>query len=99
MYHDRTALPNASLWAKNMDAAKDIDKEMLPVWAASFPHLIQKRMSQLGFVSYLLNCPRNLHIELHKHGGSELKAHMLELFNNIVDKSQTPKEWQTSTYK
>jgi hypothetical protein len=22
------------LWAKNMDAAKDIHKEMLPVWAA-----------------------------------------------------------------
>src|SRR5215813_3621166 len=22
------------LWAKNMDAAKDIDKEMLPTWAA-----------------------------------------------------------------
>jgi hypothetical protein len=21
------------LWAKNMDAAKDIDKEMLPMWA------------------------------------------------------------------
>jgi hypothetical protein len=21
------------LWAKNMDAAKDIDKEMLPIWA------------------------------------------------------------------
>jgi hypothetical protein len=25
----------------------------------SFPHLIQKRRSQLGFVTYLLNCPRN----------------------------------------
>jgi hypothetical protein len=24
----------------------------------SFPHLIQKRRSQLGFVTYLLNCPR-----------------------------------------
>jgi hypothetical protein len=22
------------LWAKNMDAAKDIHKEMLPIWAA-----------------------------------------------------------------
>jgi hypothetical protein len=22
------------LWAKNMDAAKDIDKEMLPIWTA-----------------------------------------------------------------
>jgi hypothetical protein len=23
------------LWAKNMDAAKDIHKEMLPIWAAA----------------------------------------------------------------
>jgi hypothetical protein len=22
------------LWAKNMDVAKDIDKEILPIWAA-----------------------------------------------------------------
>jgi hypothetical protein len=27
----------------------------------SFPHLIQKRRSQLGFVTYLLNCPRTMH--------------------------------------
>jgi hypothetical protein len=26
----------------------------------SFPHLIQKHRSQLGFVTYLLNCPRTL---------------------------------------
>ena len=26
----------------------------------NFPHLIQKRRSQLGFVTYLLNCPRIL---------------------------------------
>jgi hypothetical protein len=32
MYHDRTAW--RFLWAKNMDAAKDIHKEMLPIWAA-----------------------------------------------------------------
>jgi hypothetical protein len=25
-----------SLWAKNMDAAKDIHKEMLPIWATTF---------------------------------------------------------------
>jgi hypothetical protein len=25
----------------------------------SFPHLIQKRRPQFGFVTYLLNCPRN----------------------------------------
>ena len=46
------------LWAKNMDAAKDIHKEMLPMCGDSFPHLIQKRRLQLGFVTYLLNCPR-----------------------------------------
>jgi hypothetical protein len=34
MYHDRTAWRFAFLWAKNMDAAKDIHKEMLPIWAA-----------------------------------------------------------------
>jgi hypothetical protein len=33
MYHDRTARLFAFLWAKNMVAAKDIHKEMLPVWA------------------------------------------------------------------
>jgi hypothetical protein len=31
MYHDRTAL--CFLWAKNMVAAKDIYKEMLPILA------------------------------------------------------------------
>jgi hypothetical protein len=34
MYHDRTAWRCAFLWAKNMDAAKDIHKELLPIWAA-----------------------------------------------------------------
>jgi hypothetical protein len=33
MYHDRTAWRYAFLWAKNMDAAKDMHKEMLPIWA------------------------------------------------------------------
>jgi hypothetical protein len=32
MYHDRTAC-RAFLWAKNMEA-KDIHKQMLPIWAA-----------------------------------------------------------------
>jgi hypothetical protein len=45
-----------------MDAAKDIHKEMLPIVLLcsgdSFPHLIQKRRSKLGFVTYLLNYPR-----------------------------------------
>jgi hypothetical protein len=35
MYHDRTAWRFAFLWAKSMDAAKDIDKEMLPIWACT----------------------------------------------------------------
>jgi hypothetical protein len=30
------------LWAKNMDAAKDIDKEMLPIWAASSSAVVMK---------------------------------------------------------
>jgi hypothetical protein len=36
----------------------------------------------------------NLKFELLTFGGGELKAHMLELFNNIVDKNLIPKEWQ-----
>jgi hypothetical protein len=28
------------LWAKNMDAAKDIDKEMLPIWAMEYVILV-----------------------------------------------------------
>jgi hypothetical protein len=28
------------LWAKIMDAAKDIHKEMLPIWVASLPKLV-----------------------------------------------------------
>jgi hypothetical protein len=32
MYHDRKAWRCAFLWAKNMEA-KDIHKEMLPIWA------------------------------------------------------------------
>jgi hypothetical protein len=41
--------------------AKDIHiQEMLPMLSSgdSFPHLIQKPRSQLGFVTYLLNPPR-----------------------------------------
>jgi hypothetical protein len=35
MYHDRTAWRCAFfVGKKNMDAAKDIHKEMLPIWAA-----------------------------------------------------------------
>jgi hypothetical protein len=33
MYHDRTAWRCAIFVGKNMDAAKDIHKEMLPIWA------------------------------------------------------------------
>jgi hypothetical protein len=39
------------LWAKNMEA-KDIHKEMLPIWAAIL----------CGFVTYLLNYPRSFQI-------------------------------------
>jgi hypothetical protein len=36
MYHDRTAWRCAFfVGKKNMDAAKDIHKEMLPIWAAT----------------------------------------------------------------
>src|SRR5215470_16269806 len=37
------------LWAKNMDAAKDIDKEMLPIWAAflcGYPLLLPTKNAQ-----------------------------------------------------
>jgi len=30
----------------------------------NFPHLIQKRRSQLGFVTYLLNYPRNVNFNV-----------------------------------
>jgi hypothetical protein len=33
MYHDRTAWRCAFFMGKNMEAAKDIHKEMLPIWA------------------------------------------------------------------
>jgi len=35
----------------------------------------------------------NLPIELWKFGGNELKMHILELFNKIIDKNQMPQEW------
>jgi hypothetical protein len=34
MYHDKTAWRCAFFCAKNMDAAKDMHKELLPIWAA-----------------------------------------------------------------
>jgi len=37
----------------------------------------------------------NLPMELWKIGGNELKIHLLELFNNIIDKNQIPQEWET----
>src|SRR5215469_603549 len=33
-------------------------------------------------------------MELWKFGGNELKMHILELFNNIIDKNQMPQEWE-----
>jgi hypothetical protein len=43
------------LWAKNMDAEKDIHKEMLLIWAE---FLCGYPLLRFGFVTYLLNCPR-----------------------------------------
>src|SRR5215469_2214236 len=37
----------------------------------------------------------NQPMELWKFGGNELKMHILELFNNIIDKNQKPQEWET----
>ena len=37
----------------------------------------------------------NLPMELWIFGGNELKIHLLELFNNIIDKNQMPQEWET----
>ena len=37
----------------------------------------------------------NLPMELWKFGGNELKIHLLELFNKIIDKNQIPQEWET----
>ena len=34
-------------------------------------------------------------MELWKFGGNELKMHLLELFNKIIDKNQMPQEWET----
>jgi hypothetical protein len=34
-------------------------------------------------------------MELWKFGGNELKIHILELFNTIIDKNQMPQEWET----
>src|SRR5215469_9248432 len=37
----------------------------------------------------------DLPMELWKFGGNELKMHILELFNNIIDKNQMSQEWET----
>ena len=37
----------------------------------------------------------NLPMELWKFGGSELKTHLLEPFNTIIEKNQMPQEWET----
>ena len=37
----------------------------------------------------------NLPMELWKFGENELKIHLLELFNKIIDKNQMPQEWET----
>jgi len=37
----------------------------------------------------------NLPMELWKFGGNELKRHLLELFDKIIDKNQMSQEWET----
>ena len=37
----------------------------------------------------------NIPMELWKFGGNELKIHLLDLFNKIIDKNQIPQEWET----
>jgi len=37
----------------------------------------------------------NLPMKLWKFGGNELKIHLIELFNKIIDKNQMPQEWKT----
>ena len=37
----------------------------------------------------------NLPMELWKFGGNELKIHLLELFNKIIDENPMPQEWET----
>jgi len=37
----------------------------------------------------------NLPMEMWKFGGNELKIHLLELFNKIIEKNQVPQEWET----
>ena len=34
-------------------------------------------------------------MELWKFGGNELKMHILELFNKLIDKNPMPQEWET----
>jgi hypothetical protein len=64
MYHDRTAWHCAFFVAKKYGCSKGYPQRnaahmghMLSS-GDSFLHLIQKRGSQLGFVTYLLNYPR-----------------------------------------
>ena len=37
----------------------------------------------------------NLPMDLWKYGDNELKKHILELFNKIIEKNQMPQEWET----
>jgi hypothetical protein len=34
-------------------------------------------------------------MEMWKFGGNEIKMHVLELFNNTMNKNQMPQEWET----
>jgi hypothetical protein len=62
MYHDTTAWLCAFLWAKNMDAAKDIHKEMLPIWTAFLcgypllhPYFFSTKNAQRQFCSIVVH--------------------------------------------
>jgi hypothetical protein len=56
------------LWAKNMDAAKDIHKEMLPIWAAflcGYPYLRNWCIQLVLLEKYItMHGPMNVKIEL-----------------------------------
>jgi hypothetical protein len=56
MYHDRTVW--RFLWAKNMDAAKDIHKEMLPIWASGSISLWMSFAASIFFAHKKRTTPR-----------------------------------------
>jgi len=49
----------------------------------NFPHLIQKRRSQLGFVTYLLNYPRMM-LNFHTHCSILKKVHFSWILKSFL---------------